>query len=691
MRHRLPTKTPAGLQFARSAPSCDGMNVMLLRLSLLATVALAMPLAAQDTDESALEALDKQPAPAFKPPEAPGSAELRDAVRRMALRPTDPLALTDAGYASLKLGDAQAALNFFTRANGIQPGNSRIIAGLGAAYVRTENPFEALRYFDDALKLGANERSIALDRALAFDLLGNFERAQQDYKLARSFWDNDEAVRRQAMSLSMAGKTNEADAMLVPLLQKNDPEAWRARALMLASRGETREAMQITQGFLSADAARRFEPYLRQMAQLTDAQKAAAFHFGHFPVGRIGEDSAEIRQIAANSPSPKPAGNASGQDRLIPSGEPLGSKGRKTAAVKRDAEKVAKSGKKGGREVTAPGFSTETAQAKVAEASKSKPVVLAAGSLPPPDSARAPVKLVLPPIERPKAVVTAPPVASPAPASLPPAATKVVASSAYDQTIARQAQTASPPPAMPSAGKLPQTPAEVAAKVQPTKIALAEPVQAAAPQQSPPKAVISPEPQGPLPDGRIVGEQAVIVTTAENVSTPSPVQTAQPAPSVEQPPVAPAQSPARSFDLAAVVESIEIPKSEQERAVAPVDLTKIKPAQPKPDTTVDAKTAKAKAEPKTPPQPARIWVQVATGAEAVLGGDYRRFAKKSPELFKGKEGWTSVWGKSSRLLVGPFANANAAKKWDTDYRKAGGSSFVWNSENGTVVKRLGAK
>ena len=38
-----------------------------------------------------------------------------------------------------------------------------------------------------------------------------------------------------------------------------------------------------------------------------------------------------------------------------------------------------------------------------------------------------------------------------------------------------------------------------------------------------------------------------------------------------------------------------------------------------------------------------------------------------------------------------FANAQAAKKWDTDYRKAGGSSFVWNSENGTVIKKLGAK
>jgi hypothetical protein len=424
----------------------------------------------------------------------------------------------------------------------------------------------------------------------------------------------------------MAGKANEADAMLVPLLQKNDPEAWRARALMLASRGETREAMQITQGFLSADSARRFEPYLRQMVRLTDAQKAAAFHFGHFPVGRIGEDSAEIRQIAANSPSPKPAGSAGGQDRLIPSGEPLGAKGRKTAAVKRDTEKVVKPGKKGGRETAAPGFSTETAQAKVAEASKSKPVVLATGSLPPPDTARAPVKLVLPPIERPNAVVPAPSAATAAAASLPPAAPKVVASSAYDQTIARQAQAQAPapPPAMAPEGKPPQAPAEVAANVQPTKVAVAQPVQITTPPPTQAKTGSSSDPQGPLPDGRIVGEQAVIVTTAENVGAPA--QVAQPAPAVEQPPIVPTQSPPKSFDLAAVVESIEIPKSEQERAVAPVDLTKIKPAQPKPENAVDPKTAKAKVESKAPLQPARIWVQVATGAEAALGGDYRRFA-----------------------------------------------------------------
>jgi len=154
---------------------------------------------------------------------------LRDAVRRMAQRPTDPIALSDAGYASIKLGDAAAALNFFTRANAVQPNNARTLAGLGSALVRTENPFEALKYFDDAMRLGASERLIAFDRAVAFDLLGNFARAHQDYQLARSLGDNDELIRRYAMSLSMAGKAKEADAMLVPLLQRNDPDAWRAR------------------------------------------------------------------------------------------------------------------------------------------------------------------------------------------------------------------------------------------------------------------------------------------------------------------------------------------------------------------------------------------------------------------------------------------------------------------------------
>ncbi|MEQ1551426.1 MAG: hypothetical protein ABL922_09340 [Sphingorhabdus sp.] len=657
-------------------------------LTLALAIVLAAPIAAQDADESVLDQFD-QAKPQVKPAyDSPASIELRDAVRRMALRPSDPAALTDAGHASLKLGDAAAALNFFTRANSIQPGNSRTIAGLGSAMVRTENPFEALRYFDDAIRLGATERSIALDRALAFDLLGNFARAHQDYQLARSFGDSDDLTRRYAMSLSMAGKANEADGLLVPLLQRNDPEAWRARSMMLAARGNLKEAMQIAEGFLSPESARRMEGFLRQMPRMTDAQRAAAMHFGHFPVGRIGEDTPELRQIAAATGTTKVASAATGQDRLIPSGQPLGNSSKKPSSTKKDEKKPKPGETRVARNDAKPGFSTASAQQKVDEASKAKQVVLSTAQLPPPDAARAPVRIILPgstpPPSPPPSVAIATPTVN-RPASIPAETSTVVTpKSAIDEVRQRQVTASEPIPApvrsdpvavTPPAAKPPviiSAPAE-------TRVAenlIVEP----APQTTQPAV------QGPVLDG---GSPAVV--------SGAPVATAEALPPVTLPPVQQAEPvKTASFDLDALVQSIEIPESEQKRTVAPVDLKAIQKAQAKADTAAataakDPKTGKPKVEPKAPPQPARIWVQVATGAEAALGGDYRRFAKKSPELFKGKEGWTSVWGKSSRLLVGPFADAKTAKKWEADYRKAGGNGFVWNSENGTIVKKLGGK
>jgi len=651
------------------------MHKQRVSLSFALALALAAPIAAQDADESVLDQFE-QAKPQVKPAyDSPASVELRDAVRRMALRPTDPVALSDAGHASLKLGDAAAALNFFTRANSIQPGNSRTIAGMGSAMVRTENPFEALRYFDDAVRLGVPERSIALDRALAFDLLGNFTRAQQDYQMARSYGQSDDLTRRYAMSLSMAGKANEADAMLLPLLQRNDPEAWRARSMMLAARGNIKEAVQIAEGFLAPDAARRMEGFLRQMPRMTDAQRAAAMHFGHFPVGRIGEDSAEIKQVAAATGVTKVATAATGQDRLIPSGQPLGGTSKKPAANKKEEKKPTQREQRVASNGATPGFSTSTAQQKVEEAAKAKPVVLASAQLPPPDRARPPVRIILPgssapATNQPSAAATEPPriavnnIPAPAtPVSAPP--------NALEQAAQRQQQVT--------------TPAATTSQPQP------------APETA--KSVIVPPPAETRMAENVKVETAPPPTT-QPVQKPTVTEAAPPASSnvPAQNPVQPNQ-PVRtaSFDLDSIVQSIEIPESEQKPTVAPVDLKAIQKTQAKVDpaktaaAAKDPKTGKAKVEPKAPPQPARIWVQVATGAEAALGADFRRFAKKSPELFKGKEGWTSVWGKSSRLLVGPFANANAAKKWDADYRKAGGSSFVWNSENGTVVKKLGAK
>lgn len=640
--------------------------------ALLALV--AVPARAQDADESALDQFEQtRPAPTN---DLPASVELRDAVRRMAQRPTDPVALSDAGYASLKLGDAAAALNFFTRANAVQPNNARTLAGLGSALVRTENPFEALKYFDDAMRLGATERSIAFDRALAFDLLGNFARAQQDYQLARSFGDNDELIRRYAMSLSMAGKAKEADAMLVPLLQRNDPDAWRARAFMLAARGEQKEAAQIAQGFLSTDAARRMEGFLRQMPRMTDAQRAAAMHFGHFPVGRIGEDTPDVRKLASTMGATRASVPATGQDRLVPSGEPLGSTAKKPAAAKKaDSNSPRKTAVALPKDDVAPGFSTATARQKVEDAAQGKPVILSSANLPPPDTARPPVRVTLPP-----AVASA----SPAPAASAAAiAARADQSSAVDRGRSEARGGATPAPSNATPVRVQPVPAVIAA-------APPAPVQTAS-----------------LPVSNAVGETAVKVTVgpqpadAAVAAVPLPVPAKAATPSAIQPalpaqPVStgtPVAAPRSGFDLGAVVQSIEIPESEQRRAVAPVDLRAIerRQAATAAATAKDPKTGKTKVEPKVPPQPARIWVQIATGAEAALPTDFRRMSRKAPALFKGQSGWTSAWGRTSRLLAGPFADMKAAKKWEADFKKEFGDAFIWQSANGTVVDRLAAK
>ena len=527
--------------------------------------ALSPAVHAQAVDESALEALD-QKTPAVVPNivEPAGAVELRDAMRRISFNPSDADALADAGNAALLLGDANAALNFFTRANAIRPNNSRIVAGLATATVRTENPFEALRLFDDAVRLGADQRSIAADRALAFDLLGNFGRAQQDYQLARTVASSDDIIIRQAVSLSLAGQKEQADAMLLPLLQRNSPAAWRARAFMLAARGDLRESNKVAEGFMDATSAQKMERFFRLMPNLTGAQQAAAIHLGHFPTSQaVGRDSEQVRRVAATVPQPA-IGPA--QNRLIPSGAPLGTK--PTAA--RDAKSEAKP--------------------------QSKP------------DRRAQERLEV------QAAVPTPPRPDPLVAQV-----------------------------------------ELAATVAGTTPTAQEPVSLAA--------ATPPQP-----------------TPAKIIAAPTSV---------------PASTASAGFSLDAIVGAIEIPESEQRPSEVPVDLKKLKPVTPK--AVADASKA-PKIDPKAAAKakleaanPARIWVQIATGEASGLGFDYRKLTKNNPALFKAQKPWTSPWGKTARLLVGPFADVKAAKKWEGDFKKAGGDAFMWKSEIGVPVNALKVK
>jgi Flp pilus assembly protein TadD len=271
-----------------------------------------------------------------------GTRELQNALQRLALNPGDIDALIDGGNAALLLGDPQAAIGFFARADEMAPGNGRVKAGLGSGLLLNENPYEALRLFDEAKKLGVPETVFAADRGLAYDLVGNSDAAQADYELALRRGSDDETIRRYALSLAIAGDRTGAEAQLDPLLRKRDAAAWRTRAFVLAVSGDPQGAIAIADATMPKRMAASIEPFFRFMGRLTPAQQAAAAHFGQFPQSAaIGKDDPRNRQYASAGVPRARAGRA--DSGLIPAGDPLGpttdSKARKTAQVDKSSRR----------------------------------------------------------------------------------------------------------------------------------------------------------------------------------------------------------------------------------------------------------------------------------------------------------------------------------------------------------------
>lgn len=101
-----------------------------------------------------------------------------------------------------------------------------------------------------------------------------------------------------------------------------------------------------------------------------------------------------------------------------------------------------------------------------------------------------------------------------------------------------------------------------------------------------------------------------------------------------------------------------------------------------------ARAEAAKAPPK-PIHPSRVWVQVGTGRDTgALGFTWRGLVKDNPALFKGQSPSITDWGRTNRLLAGPFATEAAADAFLAKARKAEIDAFVWTSPAGQVVDPL---
>jgi len=183
------------------------------------------------------------------------------------------------------------------------------------------------------------------------------------------------------------------------------------------------------------------------------------------------------------------------------------------------------------------------------------------------------------------------------------------------------------------------------------------------PPVSPSGSAQAPVPNPPSPAEPATARTGTILAPTQPVSKPVP-----PAPATAQQP-----------SLEDAFAEFEKVKSPTEPPPGAVDITEIKPP----------RTAPPKAEPPKPVNPSRIWVQVATGKSTkALGFDWRRIARKASTAFKGKDGYVVKWGRTNRLVTGPFNSEKRAQAFVDEVRRAGLKTFIFTSKQGEQVAPL---
>lgn len=215
-------------------------------------------------------------------------------------RPNDLDALISAGYASVALGDLQAAGGFFGRAATYHPQDPRPQAGMGAAMAASGDADRALAFFVQAERLGATPAQFGVDRGLAYDLIGQLDAAERDYRSALGTRRDPDARRRLSLNLAMQGDRTAALAFLKPLLDQGDADAQRNRAFVLALTGDMDGARRAFDNAMPGSAD-RIDPFIRRLGLISVPQKAAAVHLGRFPTDR------DVQMAAAAPPPATPA------------------------------------------------------------------------------------------------------------------------------------------------------------------------------------------------------------------------------------------------------------------------------------------------------------------------------------------------------------------------------------------------
>ncbi len=609
-----------------------------------------------------------------------GAADLNANLARLAANPRDVAALIGAGEAALALDDPRAAAGFYARADAIESGNGRIKAGLGRVMLKMQTPAVALRLFDQAQRLGYPDATILSDRGLAKDMTGDQAGAQRDYQAALQRTPNDdELVRRYAASLGISGQVAASDKILEPLLYKSDRAAWRYKAFILAMNNKQADAKKVAEQTMPAQLAGAITPYMQKMPYLTAAQKAAAVHFGHFPQ-QIGTS------IAAITPTPPAPGIAVAKPVTVAAATPEKTKPLSRSEQRRQQREAARKAREerlaaARRPTQTPPAQTRPAQAQVAQAATRPPVpqptrqpILQQPTPQPSRSAPAPQVQSLPSDERGNGAQTRTETVPLRPGESFPSTAMQGPPAPGFESIQNNAPRATPPQ---------NPPASSGSQLNATALA-----QAPTP---PTPATASPQP-------------------APAATTPS--AEASPAPVTQSPATAQQPDPEMVRTLADIIRAIDVPQAERQASVAAVDLNEVatiqatrraerqaaakaaadkakKDAAAKVKAEADAK-AKAAAEEKKrlAANPSRNWLQVGVGQSKGALGFTMKGLRKKYTILAPQGAWSASWGRTNRLLVGPFASFTRAKELETSLKKDGADVFAWRSEAGEEVEKL---
>lgn len=652
-------------------------------------------------------------------------------LRTLAANPRNLSALLGAGQAAIDVGDPNAALGFFARADEIDPRSGRAKAGLASALVLLEKPDDALRLFGEASSLGVPDSEIARDRGLAYDLRGDNRRAQRDYAIALRRGPDDEVVRRYALSLGISGERSQALTMLDPLLRKQDQGAWRARAFIMAMNNDVSGANAIARQVMPVGLAGTMAPFLTRLAKLNPAERAHAVNFGTMP-----SDGQTFASVQMGDPF-KPAGSgsigSSGPSAgLIPAGQPLGRQAVPTPVARKPivvaaatpapapVPSVPVSAK------VAPGFTTPaptntagrlgtrigtriaavdpTKLPPEARGDYSGPArVTTMASLPLPDAVRPPAPIVAAaPLTVPKPAPVLPPViAAPTPA---PVVIQPVPVPASTVPVVVEAPLLSPvskpvPPPVEIATATPQ-PAPVIASSVPTPVLEKPGPGMTTVSPLPPMPKVEPDAGVALPSPGFVGPPTAAPSTTSvpfEVAAPKP----DPAPTPEPTPLKPVEVSAPVSRLASILSGIEpeaesapvtLPTAAEIKAAQRAAARKTAAATEAAAAAQLAKDEKAKEAAAAKANPARLWVQVATGSNPRgLGLTWRKIREANATLLKPYGGYSLAYKATNRVLAGPVRSSADARSLVNALGKAGVSATTYSSEAGQEVVKLAGK